>query len=116
VTISPEAVKMLTGYHWPGNVRELENVIERAIILTTKNTILPEDFPTVIRESHKRTTEADDDGAEDKTLEEIEKLHIIRTLDKYSWNQKQASELLGISTTTLWRKLKSYGMEPKIRE
>jgi len=115
VSISPEAMKMLTGYHWPGNVRELENVIERAIILTNRNTILPEDFPASIRDSHKRTQDVEVD-LEEKTLEDVEKHTILKMLEKYSWNQKQASEILGISTTTLWRKLKLYGIEPKIKD
>ncbi len=115
VSISPEAMKMLTGYHWPGNVRELENVIERAIILTNRNTILPDDFPASIRDSHKRTQDVEVD-LEEKTLEDVEKHTILKTLEKYSWNQKQASEILGISTTTLWRKLKLYGIEPKIKD
>jgi two-component system response regulator HydG len=115
VSVSPEAMKMLTGYHWPGNVRELENVIERAVILTGKNTIMPEDFPVSVRDSHKRTQETQME-TEETTLEEIEKRHILKTLEKANWNQKQASEILGISTTTLWRKLKSYGIEPKMKE
>ena len=52
----------------------------------------------------------------EQTLEELEKRHILSVLDRYTWNQKKASEVLGISTTTLWRKLKSYGIEPKKRE
>jgi transcriptional regulator with PAS, ATPase and Fis domain len=115
VSLSPEAVKMLTGYHWPGNVRELENAIERAVILTGKNTIMPEDFPVSVRDSHKRTQEVEVE-TEETTLEEIEKRHILKTLEKANWNQKQASEILGISTTTLWRKLKLYGIEPKMKE
>jgi DNA-binding NtrC family response regulator len=115
VTVSPEAVKILTGYHWPGNVRELENILERAVILTNRNTILPEDFPASLRETHKRTQETETD-LDEKTLEEVEKHYILKTLEKYAWNQKQASEILGISTTTLWRKLKSYGIEPKMKE
>jgi len=116
VSISPEAMKILTGYHWPGNVRELENVLERAVILTNKNTILPEDFPVLVRESLKRTQEVEVLDMEEKTLEEVEKHYILKMLEKVNWNQKQASEILGISTTTLWRKLKSYGIEPRMKE
>jgi len=111
-SISPEAEKILTGYRWPGNVRELENVIERAVILTNKNTILPEDLPSSIRTSMEIET-GSDDGFDEIPLEELEKKQILKILNKYSWNQKKASEILGISTTTLWRKLKAYGIEPK---
>ena len=110
-------MKCLTGYDWPGNVRELENVLERAVILTSKNMILPQDLPTLIQESHRRTNDQEIQLPEgEQTLEELEKHYILKTLDKYSWNQKKASEVLDISTTTLWRKLKSYGIEPKKKE
>jgi DNA-binding NtrC family response regulator len=110
-SVSPEAMKLLVGYHWPGNVRELENVIERAVILTGKNVIIPKDLPPGVVNQQK-TAEVVDDGNE-PTLETLEKNYILKILDKYTWNQKKASEVLGISTTTLWRKLKSYGIEPK---
>jgi DNA-binding NtrC family response regulator len=110
-SVSPEAMKLLVGYNWPGNVRELENVIERAVILTNKNVILPKDLPPAVINQQKSAVTVDD-GSE-PTLETLEKNYILKILDKYTWNQKKASELLGISTTTLWRKLKSYGIEPK---
>ncbi len=115
VGVSPEAMILLTGYHWPGNVRELENVVERAVILTSYNLILPEDLPQAIREAHSRNGELSSEAEDEKTLEELEKQYIIKILEKYNWNQKVASEKLGISTTTLWRKLKSYGIDPKKR-
>jgi len=115
VGVSPEAMILLTGYHWPGNVRELENVVERAVILTSYNLILPEDLPQAIREAHSRNGEFSSEAEDEKTLEELEKQYIIKILEKYNWNQKVASEKLGISTTTLWRKLKSYGIDPKKR-
>jgi DNA-binding NtrC family response regulator len=96
-------------------VRELENAIERAVILTTHNTIVPEDLPQVLRDSHKRNADIPD-TLEEQTLEDVEKHYILKTLDRYQWNQKQASDVLGISTTTLWRKLKLYGIEPKRKE
>jgi DNA-binding NtrC family response regulator len=114
-SVSQEAMKVFTGYHWPGNVRELENVIERAVILTNHNSILPEDLPQTLRDSHKRGPELPD-ILDEQTLEEVEKHYILKTLDKYQWNQKQAADTLGISTTTLWRKLKTYGIEPKRKE
>jgi DNA-binding NtrC family response regulator len=114
-SVSPEAIKIFTGYHWPGNVRELENVIERAVILTNHNSIMPEDLTQTLRDSHKRGPDLPD-ILEEQTLEEVEKHYILKTLDKVQWNQKQASDTLGISTTTLWRKLKVYGIEPKRKE
>jgi two-component system response regulator HydG len=115
-SISPEALKIFTGYQWQGNVRELENVIERAVILTNHNTIIPDDLPQILRDSHKRGGTDIPESLDEKTLEEVEKHYILKTLEKSQWNQKQASDTLGISTTTLWRKLKSYGIEPKKKE
>jgi len=114
-SVSPDAMKILTGHRWPGNVRELENVMERAVILTNRNVIMAEDLPESIRETPSQVREPEYD-TEEKTLEELEKYYILKALEKYAWNQKKASEVLGISTTTLWRKLKSYGIEPKKKE
>ena len=111
-SVSPEAMKILTGYNWPGNVRELENVMERAVILTNKNVIMPDDLPSTIHATQSKAQEPEEDFGE-KTLEDLEKYYILKSLDKYNWNQKKVSEVLGISTTTLWRKLKGYGIEPK---
>jgi DNA-binding NtrC family response regulator len=114
-SLSPETMNILTGYDWPGNVRELENIIERAVILTNKNVIMPDDLPASIQESQNRTQDTEE-ILEGKTLEELEKHYILKTLEKYSWNQKKVSEVLNVSTTTLWRKLKTYGIEPKKKE
>lgn len=116
VSFSPEAMTILTGYNWPGNVRALENVIERAVILTNRNIIMPEDLPESIRSSQTKTVGSQEITYGDHTLEELEKDYILKTLEQHSWNQKKASDILGISTTTLWRKLKSYGIEPKRKE
>lgn len=114
-SVSPDAMKILSGYDWPGNVRELENVIERAVILTNKNVIMPGDLPFSVQETHRRTGGPEEDMSE-KSLADLEKHHILSTLERYAWNQKKASKLLDISTTTLWRKLKSYGIEPKRKD
>ena len=89
--------------------------MERAVILTNRNVIMPEDLPSSIRATQRRIQDPEEDMG-DKTLEELEKLHILKTLEKQAWNQKKASEVLGISTTTLWRKLKAYGIELKRKD
>lgn len=111
-SVSPEALKMLSGYDWPGNVRELENLIERAVILSNHNVILPEDLPESIC-SKQKEMQSVSNFDEECTLDKLEKKYILNILNNYSWNQKKASAILGISTTTLWRKLKSYGIDPK---
>ncbi len=114
-SITPEAMKIMVAWEWPGNVRELENVIERAVILTSHNVIVPEDLPGSIKMSQVRNHE-EETGFAERTLEDVEKHYIMRTLDKYEWNQKKTATALGISTTTLWRKLKSYGIDTKHKE
>ena len=114
-SMSPEAIRVLTGWDWPGNVRELENVMERAMILTARNVIIPDDLPTYMQEPGRTTPDSDDDFQE-KTLESLEKEHIVKALKNFGWNQKKVSDVLGISTTTLWRKLKSYGIEPRMKK
>ncbi|NQT24625.1 sigma-54-dependent Fis family transcriptional regulator [candidate division KSB1 bacterium] len=110
--ISAEAMEILTNYEWTGNVRELENVIERAVVLAAGSVLGPEDMPPSLRKA--KTANSDSEMSLDgRTLDELEKHYILKALDTHDWNQKKASKLLGISTTTLWRKLKSYGIEPK---
>jgi len=112
--VSPDAMSILSGYNWPGNVRELENVLERSVILSNHNVITPEDLPDSLLTSENKI-KSKNTFEEECTLEKLNKKYILRILDNYSWNQKKASSILGISTTTLWRKLKSYGIEPKKR-
>ncbi|MCJ7812370.1 sigma 54-interacting transcriptional regulator, partial [bacterium] len=114
-SVSVDAMRILAGYDWPGNVRELENVIERAVILTNRNVITPDDLPSYISNTQQKII-TQEENIEETTLEKLEKHYILKTLEKYAWNQKKASEVLGISTTTLWRKLKTYGIEPKKKE
>ncbi len=102
MTILPETLKYLSEYSWPGNIRELENVINRAIVLAKDKIIRPEYLPA----------EFNSDGAKQEiplipTLNEIEKDYIIKILDSHP-NPKEASQILGISLTTLWRKRKEY--------
>ncbi|HDQ45850.1 MAG TPA: sigma-54-dependent Fis family transcriptional regulator [bacterium] len=111
--VSPEAMQILTAYDWMGNVRELENVIERAVILGGGDELEPEDLSPSVRKMQAAETLQAGFGYDGRTLEELEKHYILTTLERHDWNQKKASDLLGISTTTLWRKLKTYGIEPK---
>ncbi len=107
--LSPEAMERLLRYPWPGNVRELENTMERTAILARKETIEPEDLPPHI-------AAGTDLGPapslpREQSLAETEKVHILQTLERYGWNHSRAAEALGIGRTTLWRKLKEYGLE-----
>jgi DNA-binding NtrC family response regulator len=106
---SPEAMGALKSYTWPGNVRELQNVVERAVALSTGNMVELADLPDEIR----RHSPADDQivipvGA---SLEEIEHLAILQTLKKTGGDKELAARLLGIGLATLYRRLKEMGVK-----
>jgi DNA-binding NtrC family response regulator len=105
--IAPEAMEALCSYAWPGNVRELENAIERGVALRRQGWVTVEDLPARIGESGARET----DDANVDSLDTVERRHILKTLEKVNWNRSKAAALLQISTTTLWRRLKEFGVE-----
>lgn len=96
---SPEVVKFMLNYSWPGNVRELENMIERGVILSKKNSITLDELPQDI--IHPTPVEG-------KTIEAVERNHIIRVLEETKGNISQAAKILGIRRMTLYNKLKKY--------
>ena len=107
--LSAEAVERLLRYPWPGNVRELENAIERATILARGATVSPDDLPPHVAAG----LELGPSPALPRqiTLAEAERIHILQTLERFGGNHSSAAEALGIGRTTLWRKLKEYGIE-----
>lgn len=100
--ISPEAAEVLTAYTWPGNVRELKSVMTKALLFADSDLIMPEDLPDHLAKN--RTTVS----APLKTLEEMEKDHIMTVLDKTGGHQTRAAEILGINRKTLYKKIHKY--------
>ncbi|MDY7032836.1 MAG: helix-turn-helix domain-containing protein [Thermodesulfobacteriota bacterium] len=96
-------------HSWPGNVRELENVVERAVILTREDTITQSDFPPNIRDMDEER-ENGPDLTPGKSLKEVERQMILRTLEETGGNRTHAADILGISRRTLQLKLKEYGI------
>jgi DNA-binding NtrC family response regulator len=103
------ATDRLLRYAWPGNVRELENAMERLAILARHETIEPGDLPPHIGAGLALGSAPG--LAAEQTLADAERAHIIQILERYGWNHSRAAEALGIGRTTLWRKLKDYGIE-----
>ena len=104
--LSPEAAGALTAYAWPGNVRELRNVLGRAAALSDGNRIEAKDL--FLSQGKKTATL---EGLSGKTLEEIEKAAIYATLKSVSGNKTEAAKVLGIAYSTLYEKMKKYGMK-----
>jgi two-component system response regulator HydG len=107
--LGADALERLLAYPWPGNVRELENAMERIAILSRAELVGPDDLPPHVAAG----TGLGRAPAlpPQQTLAGLERAQILQTLERCGWNQSRAAEALGIGRTTLWRKLKEYGLE-----
>ena len=101
-TLSPQAVDLLLAHDWPGNVRELENAVERAMVIGRGPEIQPADFPFQMQPT---------EPAAGRTLDEIERSHIERVLQETAGNLSRAARILDIDRTTLYNKLRRYGLK-----
>jgi len=101
---SDEALQTLIDYAWPGNVRELENAIERSVVLAKGEVITLSDLPANLKESR------DERGDMKLSLYENERLYILKTLAECNWNKKLTASVLGINRSSLYSKLKKYGI------
>ena len=107
--VSPEARRKLLDYSWPGNVRELRNCLERAAAISLADVIEPDQLPLVSQppEAASGAATAAIQGAP-VTLEELEREHILRVLKESKGNRERAAAILGISSRTLYRKIREY--------
>src|SRR3989441_10057127 len=117
--LTPEALDLMTEYDWPGNVRELENVIERAVVLTSRSRIGVELIPDHVRKVpnfHMPAFVVPPEGISFKdVITDFEKQLIESTLEKAGGVQKRAAELLHIKPTTLNEMIKRYDIRPRKR-
>jgi len=100
--VAPEAMDLLVRYEWPGNVRELENAVERALVIARGPELKPADF------SFQLQAAGSPNG---RSLEEVERAHIEHVWRESAGNHSAAARVLGIDRTTLYKKLKRYGLE-----
>jgi transcriptional regulator with PAS, ATPase and Fis domain len=110
--LSEQANDVLLNYSFTGNVRELEHIIERAIIFADGELILPDDLNLPHSyQLQSRTPSLTDDTDEILSMEELEKWHIQKVLDKNRWDRSQTANQLGISPKTLYTKIKKYELK-----
>jgi len=100
--VNAQAMEVLMDYGWPGNVRELENAVERALLMNRDPEIRPEDFPF-------QMNRAPGNGV-GRRLEDVERVHIERVLEETRWNLSRAARILDIDRTTLYNKIRRYGL------
>ena len=107
--ISKSALQVCLQYTWPGNVRELENVVERAVILSPGEFIVPESLPGNIRETKPTISrEALKHLSLEEALAMAEKDILLNTLESLNWNRQLSARTLGISRTTLFNKMRRF--------
>ena len=104
VKLSPEAESALLSYVWPGNIRELRNVLERAVLLSSNDTLLPKDLRF---EGNSPESAAE---IKDLTLSEVERLHIERVLAEEGGHVERAALRLGLARSSLYYKIKRFGL------
>jgi transcriptional regulator with GAF, ATPase, and Fis domain len=116
--ISPQAMRPLLDYSWPGNVRELANVIEYAVTVSRMETILPEDLPEEILRpdvGRERAAAASSSPTPDPSegmpaeamgIDTLETEHLRSVLDAHQWRRAEAARALGVSRSTLWRRMR----------
>jgi len=131
---TPEAMDVMCRYTWPGNVRELENAVERAVVLTRRPLITPEDLPQTILDATSKVNGAGGavksaEGwpsaggqsgnpfepwtpvALEKAMEMPEKQILLAALKANNWNRQVTAEQLDINRTTLYKKMKRFGLD-----
>lgn len=118
VGFSPETLLMMKRYHWPGNVQELEAVVERAVLICRGRTIEPTDLGLTSSSSGSSAGRSGPSFRTDpsrirplkEALEEPEKRIILEALEALGWNRQETAKVLDINRTTLYKKMKKYGL------
>jgi DNA-binding NtrC family response regulator len=121
LSFEPDAMQILMEHAWPGNVRELENVVERAVVLTTVPTVPAHVLPDHLQQASGMRISRDSSGmlASDASLFEVvadyERRKIIEALERVNYSQTEAAELLRIPLSTLNQKIKRLNIDVKRR-
>lgn len=121
--VAPEVMEKLREYSWPGNVRQLRNCLERAVLLANDGRITVNELPPEVsgRTGAASTflsvggTTAPEGSSTPTALRDMEKQQIINALEQTGWHRGKTAALLGISPSTLYRRLRDYNLEGKLR-
>lgn len=108
ITVTQEAMNLLTKYNYPGNIRELENIIQYSSILCLGKPIQPDHLPSYI--THAEIPDDSPKETQPDTVKEFEKHQILDALQKCKHNKSKTAKYLGIHVTTLWRKMKQFSI------
>ena len=128
--VTADTLERLRSYQWPGNVRQLRNCLERAVLLSNEGIITPNELPPEVARLNGAMPYAPMPAAalseasapngmpasgNTGSLRDIEKQQIIAALEKVGWHRGKAAEILGISPSTLYRRLRDYNLEGRLR-
>lgn len=113
--LTTEASDCLIRYQWPGNIRELQNTVERMMVLSAGGMITAQELPPTIRNpsAYRKELKSNAIPPVEMSLEELERLHILRCLEHFDGNKTRAAQSLGITIKTLYNKLHRYGILDK---
>jgi two-component system, NtrC family, nitrogen regulation response regulator NtrX len=111
-TISGEALAYFLAYDWPGNIRELRNMVERLVIMTSGDSIDPDDLPAPLRPKDAAALGAEGQRSLKEARDGFERAYILAELRAHDWNMTRTAERLGIERSHLYRKIKTYGITP----
>lgn len=103
--LASSTLKKMTKYPWPGNIRELQHAIERAIIMSEGNILMPDDFFFLVQK-----TDNPSEGVDNLNLDEVEKNVILKAVNKHSGNISKAAKELGLTRASLYRRLEKHGL------
>ncbi len=108
-----EAMRLLQSYHWPGNIRELVNVVERAVVLSKGPVVTALDLPEALRtpEEGIALSSRFHGGSLKSALQAPEREIILQALEANGWNRQNTARALGINRTTLYKKMKKFGID-----
>jgi len=109
--ISESVMEILLNYNYPGNVRELENILEHALIVSQEDTIQPKHLPDYLQQryAHHKIS-PDDQGRYAEISDSGERKRILSMLQQHNWHRTKTARSLGMDRTTLWRKMRRYGI------